>query len=244
MSEKPATYGETGSRRTYEWPRPALTVDIAVFSVIGTLNDLMLQVLLVERGQDPFKGSWALPGGFVHEHEDLGAAAARELLEETGVRESYLDQVAAFGAPGRDPRGHTVTVLHVALVPADKHDLVSSGDARMARWFPAAKLPQLAFDHAKLLDAAREHLRRRIAGTPICFELLPAEFTLSELQALCEALLGREMDRRNFRRKVQDAGFLAKVKGQREGKHRPAQLFKFLPKEFARYVAQERMLPW
>src|SRR5436305_5341287 len=104
MSEKPVPYGESGSRRTYEWPRPALTVDIAVFSVVGTLNDLMLQLLLVERAQEPFKGSWALPGGFVHENEDLGAAAARELLEETGVRESYLEQVAAVGSPGRDPR--------------------------------------------------------------------------------------------------------------------------------------------
>ena len=235
---------ESGSKRTYDWPRPAVTVDIAVFTVEGTLNELRLKVLLVERGQDPFKGSWALPGGFVHEHEDLPAAASRELLEETGLSNVFLEQVAAVGTPGRDPRSHTVTIVYVALVPADRHVLHSTGDARAARWFDVDRLPALAFDHGKLLAMALEHLRRRLGETPIAFELLPKDFTLSELQSLCEVILGRPLDRRNFRRKVQDAGFVTPVKGKREGRHRPAQLFRFVPKAFERYTEDEGELPF
>lgn len=242
MAAKPEK--ESGSKRTYDWPRPAVTVDVVVFTVEGTLNEMRLKVLLVERGQDPFKGSWALPGGFVHEHEDLPAAAARELLEETGLSDVFLEQVAAVGTPGRDPRSHTITIVYVALVSADRHLLHSTGDARAARWFDADRLPPLAFDHGKLLAAALDHLRRRVGETPIAFELLPKEFTLSELQTLCEVILGRPLDRRNFRRKVQDAGFVTPVKGKREGRHRPAQLFRFVPKAFERYTADQGELPF
>src|SRR5262245_29226848 len=123
------------TKRTYDWPRPAVTVDIALFTVAGTLHDLRLQVLLIQRDGEPFAGSWALPGGFVREHEDLREAALRELEEEAGVRDVFLEQVAAVGTPRRDPRGHTVTVVYVALVPAEKHRLAASGDARAAAWF-------------------------------------------------------------------------------------------------------------
>ena len=233
-------------KRTYEWPRPAVTVDIVLYTVAGALNDLRLQVLLVERGLTPFRGAWALPGGFVHENEDLHAAALRELAEETGIRDVFLEQVAAVGTPGRDPRGHTVTVVYVALVPAGRHKLEPSGDARASRWFDVkGGLPPLAFDHAELLQRALEHLRRRIGETPICFELLPAEFALSELQALCEAILGHELDRRNFRRKVQELGFVAPARGtRREGAHRPAQLFRFVSEAFARHAGKARALPF
>ena len=234
-----------GSKRTYEWPRPAVTVDIVIFTVEGTLNELRLKVLLIERGGDPFKGSWALPGGFVHEHEDLAAAAARELMEEAGLSNVYLEQVVAVGTPGRDPRSHTVTIVYVALVPADRHVLHSTGDARNARWFAVDELPPLGFDHPKLLAAALDHLRRRVGETPVAFELLPKEFTLSELQSLCEVILGRSLDRRNFRRKVQEAGFVTQVKGgKRAGRHRPAQLFRFVPKAFDRFVADQGELPF
>jgi 8-oxo-dGTP diphosphatase len=235
---------ESGSKRTYEWPRPAVTVDVVVFTVEGTGGAMRLKVLLVERGGEPFRGSWALPGGFVHEHEDLPAAAARELLEETGLKDVYIEQVSAVGTPGRDPRAHTITVVYVALVPADRHILKSTGDARAARWFEVDRLPALAFDHGKLLKAALDQLRRRLGETRAAFELLPSEFTLSELQALCEVVLGRTLDRRNFRRKVQDAGFVAAVSGRREGRHRPAQLFKFLPKAFERYAQDQGELPF
>jgi 8-oxo-dGTP diphosphatase len=236
--------GTRGSRRTYDWPRPAVTADVVVFTVEGALDAMKLKVLLVERGAEPHKGSWALPGGFVHEHEDLPAAAARELREETGLTDVYIEQVAAVGTPGRDPRGHTVTVVYVALVPADRHALQSTGDARGARWFEVGRLPPLAFDHRRLLDAALDRLRRRLGETPMAFALLPAEFTLSELQSLCEVILGRPLDRRNFRRKVMDAGFIAAARGKREGRHRPAQLYRFLAKAFERHTQDRGELPF
>jgi 8-oxo-dGTP diphosphatase len=225
---------------TYEWPRPAVTVDIALFTVAGALNDLRLRVLLIQRQGEPDRGKWALPGGFVRENEDLVTAAARELEEETGVQEAVLEQVQAVGTPGRDPRGHTVTILWVGLVPGDRHVLRATGDARDVRWFDVAgrqPLPPLAFDHDHLLQAALDHLRRRIGEAPLCFDLLPELFTLSELQALVETVLGRELDRRNFRRRVLDLKFLAETDQTRQlGAHRPAQLYRFVPEQFRPFL--------
>lgn len=233
------------ARHTYDWPRPAVTVDVALFTVRGTLNALRLQVLLMQRAQKPFRGMWALPGGFVRENEGLLEAARRELAEETGVGEAALEQVAAVGTPGRDPRGHTITVVHVGLVAPDRHRLEPSGDSAGAQWFDVNQPPPLAFDHAELLQKALCHLRRRVGEAPVCFELLPEEFTLSELQALLEAILGRPLDRRNFRRRVQELGFLRPTDGyRREGAHRPAQLYRFVPEEFTRFRARERALPF
>jgi 8-oxo-dGTP diphosphatase len=230
----------------YEWPRPGLTVDVALFSVAGALNDLRLRVLLIERNEEPWRGQWALPGGFVRANEDLDAAARRELQEETGVRDAVLEQVGAVGTPGRDTRGHVVTVVYVGLTSGERHTLESSGDARAARWFDVAgpdPLPGLAFDHAELLRRAWDHLRRRVAEAPLLFELLPRAFTLSELQALAEATLGRPLDRRNFRRRVLELGFVAKAAGTRKaGAHRPAQLFRFVPAAFTRHSQQARGL--
>jgi 8-oxo-dGTP diphosphatase len=232
----------------YEWPRPGVTVDIALFTVTGALNDLRPQVLLVERTEPPWQGQWALPGGFVRENEDLLAAARRELQEEAGVTEVTLEQVEAVGTPGRDTRGHIITVVYVGLTAGDRHRLISRGDARNARWFDVAGpelLPVLAFDHALLLQRALEHLRQRISESALCFDLLPETFTLSELQALMEAILGRPLDRRNFRRKVHDLGFLVPAEGTRSlGGHRPAQLYRFVPKQFEAYRAQSRALPF
>lgn len=220
-------------RWTYDWPRPAVTVDIAVFTVAGAHNALRLEALLIQRDAEPFRGRWALPGGFVLEDEDLAAAAARELAEETGTAGGYLEQVGAVGTPGRDPRGHTVTVVWVGLVSAELGRPVAGGDARAARWFDMAALPPLAFDHAELLALALAQLRRRLDEAPVCFELLPAEFTLSELQAVTEAILGRSLDRRNFRRKVLDQGLVEPASGaRREGAHRPARLHRFVPGAF------------
>src|SRR5438093_9397345 len=171
---------------SYPWPRPALTVDIALFTVAGALQNLRLRVLLIQRGEQPFRGAWALPGGFVRQDEDLPTAALRELQEETGITQVFLEQVGAVGTPGRDPRGHTVTVLYVGLVAGDRHQLTSQGDAAAVRWFDLAadgSLPPLAFDHAVLLRQALAHLRRRLDEAPaLCAELLPERFTLSELQ--------------------------------------------------------------
>src|SRR6516164_5213384 len=226
---------------TYEYPHPAVAVDIALFTVAGQLQDLRLQVLLIARREKPFQGQWALPGGFVRIQEDLSDAALRELAEETGVRDVYLEQVTAVGTPDRDTRERVITIVYVGLVAGDRHQLHPTGDATDARWFDVTALPPLAFDHGDLLKLALEHLRRRVAEAPVCFELLPEVFTLSELQTLTEAILGRTLDRRNFRRKVRELGFLAAVKGtRRHGAHRPAQLYRFLPKAYARYAGRGR----
>jgi 8-oxo-dGTP diphosphatase len=234
-------------RYEYEWPRPAVTVDVVLFTVTGQLQGLRLRVLLIRRDGEPQRGFWALPGGFVRQDEDLPAAAARELAEETGVHDVYLEQVAAVGTPGRDPRGHTVTVVWMGLVAADRHQLAASGDAAAVQWFDVAgpgPLPPLAFDHAELLQQALEHLRRRVGESPLAFELLPQKFTLSELQTLYEAILGRPLDRRNFRRKLHELDFLKPVPGTRQGPHRPAQLYRFEPGAFRRHAARARQLPF
>ena len=229
----------------YTWPRPAVTVDIALFTVEGLLNQLRLQVLLIERDAEPFAGAWALPGGFVREDEDLADAARRELAEETGLGDAYLEQVVAVGTPGRDPRGHTVTVVWAGLVPGDASALCAGGDARRARWTDVDALPRLAFDHEALLGQALAHLRRRIGAAPVCFELLPKTFTLSELQSLTEAILGRTVDRRNLRRKVQEMGLVEEASGKRqEGAHRPAQLYRLAPGAFDPEQRRERELPF
>lgn len=244
---KPTT-AEGHDPRTYPWPRPALTVDVVLFTVAGSLQKLRLQVLLIQRNLEPFRGSWALPGGFVRENEGLYEAALRELAEETGIHDVFLEQVEAVGTPGRDPRGHVVTVVYVALVAADRHQLAATGDARDVQWFDvadAAAMPPLAFDHAQLLERGLDHLRQRIGETQVCFKLLPGEFALSELQALCEVILGRQLDRRNFRRRLQELGFLEPVPGtRREGSHRPAQLYRFLPEAFERYVQRQKGVPF
>jgi 8-oxo-dGTP diphosphatase len=226
-------------KHTYDWPRPAVTVDVALFTAAGAMQSLQLRVLLIRRGEAPFVGHWALPGGFVREAEGLEAAARRELLEETGLGEIRFEQVCAVGTPGRDPRGHTITVLYAGLARGDAA-VVARGDASEASWFAVDELPALAFDHEELLRRALAHLRRRLGEAPICDALLPAEFTLGEFQRLVEVLLGREVDRRNFRRKVE---CLVEKTGRnrREGAHRPAELYRFVPGAFER---AERELPF
>lgn len=232
-------------KHSYDYPRPAVTVDMALFTVAGALQHLRLEVLLIQRDAEPFHGAWALPGGFVHENEDLTVAAARELGEETGLSDVYLEQVAAVGTPGRDPRGHTITVLWAALVAGDRCRPKAAGDAAAVRWFDMVALPPLAFDHGDLLTLALAHLRRRLAEVPVCFELLPRTFTLSELQAVSEAIVGRTLDRRNFRRKVLDLGLVEAATGTRqEGAHRPAQLYRFVPGAFAAYRRRGKQLPF
>jgi len=236
-------------KHSYDWPRPALTVDVALFTVAGTLQNLRLRVLLIQRGEEPYLGNWALPGGFVRENEDLDDAARRELEEEAGISDAFLEQVAAIGSPGRDPRGHVVTVLHVGLVAGGRHLLDAQGDARAAYWFDLAgpdTLPLLAFDHADLLERALGHLRRRLREAPaFCYELLPEQFTLSELQALTESILGKPLDRRNFRRKIKELDLLTEAGGIRQqGRHRPAVLYRFRPQRLSELHARERALPF
>jgi 8-oxo-dGTP diphosphatase len=205
-------------------------VRVAVDLVIFTVREGALQVLLVERGVPPFRGRWALPGGFVLEGETLEAAARRELREETGLRDVYLEQLYTFGDPGRDPRGRTIAVAYYALTPPTEPR--ASTDAAKAAWHPAARTPPLAFDHDAILKTGLERLRAKLGYSTVGFELLPKQFTLSELQRLYEAILERPLDKRNFRKKILSLDLLRpEGRTRAAGAHRPAALYSFaLPK--------------
>ena len=200
-----------------------VTVDIVVF----TVHEETLQVLLIERGIDPFKGLYALPGGFVLAEETLEQAVFRELFEETGTKDVYLEQLYTFGDPHRDSRGRVVTVAYYALVPTDKSPLLAGTDAAAAGWYPVSALPPLAFDHKRIVEYAVDRLRNKLEYTNVGFQLLPAKFTLSALQALHEAILGKPLDKRNFRRKVLGLGLVKPSKEMQATGRKPARLFSF-----------------
>lgn len=224
---------------TYDHPRPALTVDIVIF----TLRDEQLQVLLVQRRSEPFAGEWALPGGFVEMDESLETAAARELEEETGVHDAYLEQLYTYGEPGRDPRGRVVSVAYYALIPADARVLTEGGsDASRAGWFPVEALPVLAFDHAEIVSYALRRLRYKLEYSAVGFQLLPDEFTLSELQHTYEIILGERLDKRNFRRRILEAGIIEATPNTRTGEGRPARLYRYRPDAVAEVKAR-RLFP-
>jgi len=203
--------------------------DVTVDVVIFTIRDGALSVLLVKRGIEPHLGAWAIPGGFVLDHESLDEAALRELREETGVADVYLEQLYTFGDPRRDPRGRVVTVAYYALIATDRATLQAGTDTVDARWWPVSALPeQLAFDHAHILEYALQRLRAKIGYTTVGFQLLPAEFTLSDLQAVYEAILGRPLDKRNFRKRIEQLDVLVPLeKSRRAGPSRPARLYSF-----------------
>ena len=209
---------------TYQHPRAALTVDGVVFG----FDAGELKVLLIQRALDPFKGKWALPGGFVHVDETLDDAARRELAEETGLENVFLEQLYTLGTVKRDPRERVVSVAYYALVKLSDHHAKAATDAANAQWFPISQLPKLAFDHADIVALALTRLQGKVRYQPIGFELLPPKFTLSELQHLYEAILGSGLDKRNFRKKVLGFGLLVALnETQMAGRHRPAQLFRF-----------------
>src|SRR5512137_2292620 len=209
---------------SYQYPRAALTVDCVVFG----FDEGELKVLLIERGLEPYKGRWALPGGFVRVDETVDAAARRELQEEAGITNVFLEQLYTFGALERDPRERVVSVAYYALVELSRHSARAATDAANARWFSVSQVPKLAFDHAEILQTAIERLKGKVRYQPIGFELLPTKFTLSQLQHLYEAVLGTQLDKRNFRKKVLGFGLLVPLKEARTaGRHRPAQLFRF-----------------
>jgi len=211
---------------SYEYPRPALTVDCVVFG----LDEEDLKILLIQRGLAPFAGRWALPGGFVNVGEDPEAAARRELEEETGLTlaKLYLEQLYTFGAPDRDPREHVVSVAHYALVKLSDHRVRAATDARQAAWFAASDLPKLAFDHDRIVEVALERLKGKVRYQPIGFELLPPKFTLSQLQRLYETVLETPLDKRNFRKKILAMGLLEELDEIEEDvAHRAARLYRF-----------------
>ncbi len=221
----------------YEYPRPALTVDCVIF---GFDQSSQLKVLLIQRAHDPFKDQWALPGGFVDMDEDLEHAALRELEEETGVKDVFIEQLYTFGRPGRDPRGRVVSVAYYALVNLAEHPVRAATDARMVKWFEIEDIPQLAFDHDEIMQVAINRLQAKVRYQPIGFELLPEQFTLSQLQRLYETVLGvKELNKRNFRTRILKMGVLKEV-GKQEGvAHRPAVLYSF-DKEKYEQLARDR----
>lgn len=221
-----------------DYPRPSVTVDVIIF----TLRDNDLQALLVKRGYPPFEGMWAIPGGFVRIDESLEDAALRELEEETGVRDVYLEQLYTFGNPGRDPRGRVITVAYFALVPADAVQPRPGDDTAEARWWSVYDLPPLAFDHADILAYALKRLRYKLEYTAVGFELLPETFTLSELQTAYEIILGEKLDKRNFRRKIIGAGVIEETGEYRVGEGRPAKLYRFRADAVAEVKAR-RLFP-
>ena len=192
---------------TYQYPRAALTVDCVVFG----FDEGDLKLLLIQRDIEPFEGRWALPGGFVRVDESLEEAALRELQEETGVSEVYLEQLYTFGRPDRDPREHVVTVAYYALVKLSNHSVKAATDARNAAWFDVCDLPRLAFDHDDIIEVALQRLKAKVRYEPLGFELLPPKFTIPQLQKLYEAIFGTELDKRNFSRKMLSTKLLSKL---------------------------------
>jgi 8-oxo-dGTP diphosphatase len=220
-------------------------VRVAVDLVIFTIRDGALHALLIQRAAPPFEGGWALPGGFILHGESLEDAALRELGEETGVRNLYLEQLYSFGDPDRDPRGRVISVAYYALVAADRAPLSAGSDASDARWWPVAKHPPLAFDHGRILEYALERLRNKLEYTTVGFQLLPPKFTLTQLQLVYEAILGRALDKRNFRRKMELLGILKPLKEwAREGRSRPPQLFTFSAKRFEKLKDKGILFPF
>jgi 8-oxo-dGTP diphosphatase len=217
---------------SYEYPRPALAVDAVVFA----LDEKNLKVLLIKRALPPGVGKWALPGGFVRMEESLDDAARRELQEEAGLNNVFLEQLYTFGAPKRDPRGRTVSVAYYALVKLSDHNVRAATDARDAAWFDVAKLPPLVFDHDAIVETARQRLRGKVRYQPIGFELLPKKFTLTQLQQLYETILERPLDKRNFRKKILSMGGGGLLHDTRELEqdvsHRAARLYCFDQKKY------------
>jgi len=206
-----------------EYEHPSVTVDIILF----TYAVERLQVLLIRRGNAPFAGAWALPGGFVDIGESLETAATRELFEETGVQDVFLEQLATFGDPDRDPRGRTISVAYIAMAGAGIMATTRAGDdANAAAWFDVYDPPRLAFDHDRILRVALQRLQRKLEHTTQGLHLLPPQFTLAELQKVYEIVLEKPLDKRNFRRKFLSLGILEDTGQVRYGDYRPAKLYR------------------
>jgi ADP-ribose pyrophosphatase YjhB (NUDIX family) len=224
------------------FPRPLSTVDLAILSI----QEDALQVLLVKRPAvrgEPFPGQWALPGGFidVQTDEDLEACAIRKLKEKAGISTPYLEQVGSWGSAARDPRDWSVTHVYFALIASDDLYLVPGGNAADVRWFAVEGhrvREQLAFDHGEILKAAVTRLRNKVEYTSLPAFLMPAEFTLSELQRVYEIALDRPLEKKAFRTRTLATDLLEEVPRKREGANRPAQLFKLRNRKRPIYFAR------
>ncbi len=220
---------EKENKYCYEYPRPSLTTDCVIFG----FDDSDLKVLLIERGIEPFKEKWAFPGGFVKMDENTEEGAKRELLEEAGLKDVFIEQLYTFSDVDRDPRGRVVTVAYYALVSLNNNTPTAGDDAKNAKWFSIHDVPSLAFDHDKILRMALYRLKGKIRYQPIGFELLPDKFTLSELQHLYEVILETSIDRRNFRKKIQKMDLLIELNENQQGvAHKAATYYIFDKKKY------------
>jgi len=207
----------------YEYPHPAVTVDVVVF----TIENDDLKVLLIQRDHEPFAGKWAIPGGFIEIDERLSDAAKRELKEETGVSVACLEQLYTFGNPDRDPRERIITVAYYALIPSDQLSLAAGDDARDAQLFGMNDLPDLASDHDNILRVAKQRVTERLNDAFFAFQMLPKAFTMYELRRVYELFLGETLDKRNFRKKIIALDQIEETGEKRKSvQHRPARLYR------------------
>jgi 8-oxo-dGTP diphosphatase len=210
----------------------AQQVKVAVDSCIFTVLDDRLYLLLIQMTKVPYVGLWALPGGLIQDDESLDAAAGRILYEEAGVADVYLEQLYTFGQPDRDPAGRVVSVAYFALIHAAGIALCTQPKYADVRWWPCATLPPLAYDHDAVAAYARQRLEWKLAYTNVAWSLLPRRFALTELQKVYEAVLGRPLDKRNFRKKILALGLIEPVgETAMRGAHRPAMLYRFTSRE-------------
>ncbi len=203
--------------------KAAISVDCVIFGY----EDNQLKVLLIECNMPPFEGKLSLLGDLVKSNENLDEAAARILKARTGLNNVYLEQVRAFGDPGRHPLGRVISMSYVSLIKIQDYEVLDIDQKRL-KWFPVDQVEEMAFDHAKILNVTLNWLQDRIKERPIGFELLPKKFTLIQLQNLYEIILNVKLDKRNFRRKLSSLGVLKDIgESQKDVAHRPAKLYSF-----------------
>lgn len=204
-----------------------------------------LKILLIQRKFEPYQSNWALPGGFLLDNESLEEAVNRELKEETGVELALnrLEQLYTFGSVDRDPRGRVVSVVFLGMVNPKGLSLEASTDAAAVKWFSLENLPELAFDHGQMVKLALERLRSKLSYAPMGFDLLNNEFLFSELEQLYQSVLGRDIDRRNFRKKLLALNLVEETGNQRsEGKGRPGSLYRFNEKVYFQLLEEKKYL--
>ncbi|MEW6303526.1 MAG: NUDIX domain-containing protein [Verrucomicrobiota bacterium] len=215
----------------YKYPHPAVTVDIIVFAI----HEDDLKVLLIQRKGEPYRNFWALPGGFVEINESVDTAALRELHEETGVEDVFLEQLYTFGEPKRDPRERVISVAYYSLVFLKEHTIRAASDALNACWFPIHDLPALAFDHPKIMSMAIKRLQGKVVYAPVIFSLLPPKFRLNQLRRVYEIILEHPIDAKAFRKHILSMGILTQLdEVDKTEPGPPAPLYRFDRKKYER----------
>ncbi len=215
------------------------TIDCVIFS----FDEGQLKILLAERNEYPYKEWWALPGYFVNKYEEMEDAVSRILFEMTGLKDIYMDQLAAFAGVKRHPEGRILTVAYMALVQMEevKNKIAPTSDyMRQLKWFPVAELPDLAFDHRDIINLSLERLKKSVTYSTAPYELLPTKFTLTQLQQVYESILNKKLDKRNFRKKINNLGYLKELNEYQKGvSYRAAKLYSFDKKKFHKQFSQD-----